>query len=105
VFGPSRSGWDRATARLTTAVRDGGGWRAYYDGSGSLEENYEERCGVARSVDLRTWERVSARGPAVGTAVGAGGVRYLDVTDAGDVAYEYTRHDGSHELRALSLGT
>ncbi|HYK99283.1 MAG TPA: hypothetical protein VEU77_12910, partial [Candidatus Acidoferrales bacterium] len=72
VFSPSEGGWDRATARLTTAWRAGDGWSAYYDGAASIAENYEERCGLARSPDLVTWERVSADGPAVGTARGAG---------------------------------
>lgn len=101
VFSPSEGGWDRATARLTTAWRAGDGWSAYYDGAASIAENYEERCGLARSPDLVTWERVSADGPAVGTARGAGGVRYVDVTAAGDVLFEYTREDGAHELRAI----
>ena len=101
VLAPSRDGWDRFTARMTTAVRDGDGWTACYDGSASLDENYEERCGLARSADLRHWERVSADGPSIGTTRGAGGVRYVDVTEAGDVLYEYTRGDGAHELRAI----
>jgi hypothetical protein len=101
LFAPSAAGWDRSTARLTSAVRDGDGWSAYYDGSGSLDENYEERCGIARSHDLRTWSRLSVDGPAVGTARGAGGVRYVEVTDAGDIFFEHTRADGAHELRAL----
>ena len=61
----------------------------------------EERCGVARSVDLRRWERVSLDGPSVGTGRGAGGVRYVDVTEQGDVFYEFTRADGAHELRGI----
>ena len=101
---PSASGWDAFTARLTTAVRDGEGWLGLYDGSASLAQNYEERCGVARSADLRRWERVSADGPAIGTAKGPGGVRYVDITDAGDVFYEYTRPDGAHELRTTHTG-
>jgi len=99
VLLPSESGWDAFTARLSTAVRDGGGWLGLYDGSASLAENYEERCGLARSRDLRTWERVSLDGPAIGTARGAGGVRYVEITAGGDVFYEYTRPDGAHELR------
>ena len=101
VLAPSPDGWDRFTARLTTAVRDGNGWAGLYDGSASLAENYEERCGLARSRDLRAWERVSTDGPSIGTRRGAGGVRYVDVTEAGDVFYEYTRPDGAHELRHL----
>lgn len=99
VLLPSESGWDAFTARLSTAVRDGDGWLGLYDGSASLAENYEERCGLARSHDLRRWERVSVARPAIGTARGPGGVRYVEITEAGDVFYEYTRPDGAHELR------
>jgi hypothetical protein len=101
VFRPSADGWDRSTARLTTAIRDDSGWIAAYDGSGSLAENYEERCGIARSHDLRAWERVSTGSPAIGTPSGAGGVRYVDVTERGDVVWEHTRPDGAHELRGI----
>jgi hypothetical protein len=31
-------------------------------------------------------------------------VRYVEITDAGDVFYEYTRADGSHDLRMTSCG-
>ena len=96
---PSAAGWDKFTARLSTAIRDGDGWIGLYDGSASLAENYEERCGLARSRDLRQWERVSTERPAIGTALGPGGVRYVDISEAGDAFYEYTRLDGSHELR------
>jgi hypothetical protein len=96
---PSASGWDSFTTRLSTAVPDGDGWLGLYDGSASLAENYEERCGLARSSDLRRWERVSLDGPVIGTASGPGGVRYVEITEAGDVFYEYTRPDGAHELR------
>jgi len=99
VLMPSDSGWDAFTARLSTAVRDGDGWLGLYDGSASLAENYEERCGLARSADLRRWERLSRDGPAIGTARGAGGVRYVEISPSGDVFYEYTRPDGAHELR------
>src|SRR5207253_10230980 len=64
VLAPSDARWDRSTARLTAAVRDGSGWLGYYDGAASLADNYEERCGIARSTDLRTWERLSHDGPA-----------------------------------------
>lgn len=96
---PSPSGWDKFTARLSTAVPDGDDWIGLYDGSASLAENYEERCGLARSRDLRQWERISTAAPAIGTAIGPGGVRYVEITETGDVFYEYTRPDGAHELR------
>jgi hypothetical protein len=99
VLAPPASGWDAFTSRLSTAVRDGDGWLGLYDGSASLAENYEERCGLVRSDDLRHWERVSLDGPAIGTVTGPGGVRYVEITDGGAVFYEYTRPDGAHELR------
>lgn len=99
ALSPRASGWDAFTARLSTAVRDRDGWLGLYDGSASLAENYEERCGLARSSDLRHWESVSPDGPAIGSARGPGGVRYVDISSGGDVFYEYTRPDGSHELR------
>jgi hypothetical protein len=100
---PSPSGWDSYTSRLSTVVRDGDGWLGLYDGSASVAENYEERCGLARSTDLRQWERVSLDGPAIGTRVGPGGVRYVEITEAGEVFYEYTRPDGAHELRSTHI--
>ena len=104
VLGASDRGWDRSTSRLTAAMRDGSGWVGYYDGAASLAENYEERCGIARSADLRTWERESVDGPAIGTASGPGGVRYVSATDRGDFFWEHTCADGSHELRGIVAG-
>ena len=100
VLAASESGWDRFTARLTTAVRDGDGWVGLYDGSADITENYEERCGLARSADLRTWERIG-NGPAVGAAGGPATVRYVEsVTVRGSMLFyfERTRPDGAHEL-------
>src|SRR5207244_1992760 len=57
---------------------------------------------LARSPDLRRWERLGD-GPAVGAAGGPGTVRYVEslATPGGTLFfYEYTRPDGSHELRA-----
>ena len=100
VLAASERGWDRFTARLTTAFRDGDGWVGLYDGSADITENYEERCGLARSADLRTWERIG-NGPAVGAAGGPATVRYVEsVTVRGFVLFyfERTRPDGAHEL-------
>ena len=101
VFPAIGTGWDRFTSRLTCAAQTGDGWIGCYDGSASLAENYEERCGVARSPDLRHWERVSNDGPSIGTARGPGGVRYVATAPSGEVFFEHTREDGAHELRAI----
>jgi len=49
VLAAANKGWDKATARLTTAFRGGDGWVGIYDGAADIGENYEERCGMARS--------------------------------------------------------
>lgn len=103
VLDASAAGWDRFTARLSAAVPFGDRWLGLYDGSASLEENYEERCGIALSTDLVHWRRISVLGPAIGAArPGPGAVRYVEaVSGPGWTRYffELTRADGSHELR------
>ena len=100
VFRAATKGWDKATARLTTAFRSGDDWLGLYDGAADINENYEERCGMARSADLRTWERIGS-GPAIGAAGGPGAVRYVESVVFGErllFFFERTRADGAHEL-------
>ena len=55
---------------------------------------------MARSSDLRTWERIGS-GPTIGAAGGAGTVRYVESVVVGDSVrffFERTRPDGAHEL-------
>jgi hypothetical protein len=105
VFAAATKGWDRATARLTTAFRSGDGWLGLYDGASDIAENYEERCELARSADLRTWERLGS-GPAIGAAGGPGTVRYVESVIFRDrirYFFERTRGDGAHELCTSSI--
>lgn len=96
-------GWDRYQARLNSmAPLPSGGWVGFYDGSAGAEENYEERCGLAISHDLRHWERLTTNGPWVVSPHGTGSLRYLDAVPVGEelwLYYEYARADGAHELR------
>ena len=101
ILAVSTAGWDRFTARLTTAVRSDDVWLGIYDGSADVSENYEERCGLARSDDLRRWTRLND-GPVVGAAGGPGTVRYVESVVHRDRTlffFELTRDDGAHELR------
>ena len=96
------SGWDRYQARLCGIVRAGDAFVGFYDGSRGPEEDTEERLGVARSFDLRRWERLTVDEPWVVSPHASGSLRYLDVLPRGDewwLYYEYARADGSHELR------
>lgn len=104
IFEPAASGWDAYAARLNTVVASATSWLAFYDGSASVDQNYEERCGIAVSDDLRHWQRLSKDGPAIGASGGPGTVRYVEAVQAADWTrfyYEYTRSDGAHELRTV----
>ena len=101
------SGWDCYQARLNSmAPLPGGAWIGFYDGSAGAEENYEERCGLAISHDLRHWHRLTPGGPWVVSPHSTGSLRYQDVVPVGDelwLYYEYARADGAHELRMSKL--
>lgn len=104
ILGPSDSGWDCYCARIGTVWRTDGIWLALYDGSASVDENYEERCGLAYSHDLRTFHRVSRGGPLMHQPHASGALRYFDVLtlpEATFVYFETAREDGSHDLRVM----
>lgn len=99
-------GWDGYQARLNSIVRVGGTYVGFYDGSSGAQENYEERCGIAVSHDLKHWDRLTASGPWVVTPHGTGSVRYLDallIESTWWLYYEITRPDGAHELRLARI--
>ena len=97
------SGWDAYCQRIgALAPLDSGGFLAFYDGSASVEENYEEKTGMALTFDLRTYYSLSTAGPTLVSPDGSGSLRYVDVLAVGHELfyyYEIARPDGSHELR------
>jgi hypothetical protein len=98
--------WDAYQARLTSVVPGGPLWLGFYDGAASERENYEERCGLVVSRDLRAWTRLTPAGPALTAPHGSGSVRYVDAVRTGDALvcyYEYARPDGAHELRRAAV--
>jgi hypothetical protein len=102
VFAPSADGWDCWASRLGCLVYVPPVWVGFYDGAAGVAENYEERCGMAVTTDLRHFYRASLSGPAITSPHGSGCVRYVDGVHARGgywFYYEYTRPDGSHELR------
>lgn len=104
VFGPTRDGWDRYCARIGCVWYAPPVWLAFYDGSASAAENYEERCGLAFSHDLRRFERVSRQGPWKASPHGTGALRYFDRIESPEARFFYfemARPDGSHDLRVL----
>ncbi|MCY4436809.1 MAG: hypothetical protein OXE05_05680 [Chloroflexi bacterium] len=106
IFAPRDRGWDSYCSRISSLVRVGQQWVAFYDGSADVSENYEEQCGVALSTDLRTFTRLSVGGPVVRSRGGSCSVRYVDVVPVGDELYFYyecARADGAHDLRLSIL--
>jgi len=102
VFAPRDRGWDSYASRLGSMLYMPPAFIGFYDGSADVSENYEERTGLAVSLDLRTWDRVTTDGPALISPHASGSLRYLDPVDLGGEVYyyyEYARADGSHELR------
>ncbi len=106
ILSPPDEGWDQYAARLGTIAWTPPVFSGLYDGSHDVSENYEERCGLATSADLRTWSRVSTAGPWVTSPHGTGSVRYVDVLpDGADWLYYYemVKADGSHNLRVQRI--
>lgn len=106
VFAPSTSGWDTYCRRINSIVRHEGKYLAFYDGSATHLENYEEKTGLAISRCLQSWETLTPRDPALTSPHSSGSLRYLDAvaTDEGIWAfYEFARADGAHDLRVARL--
>jgi predicted GH43/DUF377 family glycosyl hydrolase len=94
--------WDNYCARITSAVKTNDEWLVFYDGAEKEEHNCEEKTGILVSGDMKRFERRSVDGPALTSPHASGALRYVDalrVEDRVYCYYEYTRADGSHELR------
>ena len=101
VLVPPRRGWDGFETRISTVVRRGTEWLALYDGMATLDENYEERTGIATSADLRRWERETVDGPALRSMHASGSLRYACLARVGVRTFAYfeaARPDGAHDL-------
>ena len=99
-------GWDATISRITTILHDPPLFWAFYDGGETMRESCEERTGLAFSFDLRTFQRLSLNGPALVSPHGTHSLRYCEAVPVDDrwlVYYEYTRPDGSHELRVSEV--
>ncbi len=102
IFSNRPGEWDGYAGRICSIVYQQPLFIAFYDGSKTVDENYEEKTGVAISFDLRNWERVSRKKPSLTSPYGTGSLRYLAVVPVGSkwfCYYEFCRPDKSHELR------
>lgn len=104
ILSPPDDGWDQYCTRIGSVLYRPPVFIGFYDGSASVAENYEEKAGLAVSYDLRRWERITREGPWVTSPYGC--IRYIEVLPVEDALYyyyEWTREDGSHELRVTRM--
>lgn len=100
ILSPPQSGWDQYCTRISSVMPAPPVHLGFYDGSATVDDNYEERAGLCVSTDLHNWQRLTLEGP-LDLAAGAG-VRYIETVPTDEAVhyfYERTRPDGSHELR------
>jgi hypothetical protein len=113
VFKPQGTGWDGYCRRINSVAPYGQKFIAFYDGSASHLENYEEKTGLAISSDLRRWECLTPAGPILTSPHGSGSLRYVDAQLADgpgnakpgtlSVFYEFARADTAHDLRVTAV--
>ena len=96
ALAPTAGSWDARGARITSVVRIGAHWLAFYDGRATAAENWFERTGVAVGDSPAAFR--ASLGP---TPLGAT-IRYLSLaeTPTGTRLYwEASRSDGANDLR------
>ena len=96
-------GWDAYCRRIGALLPvPNAGYLALYDGGASVDDNYEEKTGLAFSFDLRTFYSLSPETPVLFSPHASGCLRYVDILPVGHELfyyYEIARADGAHELR------
>lgn len=97
ALAPTAGSWDARGTRITSVMRAGDRWAAFYDGRASAQENWFERTGVALGDTPREFTAVAGPTPQGRT------IRYLSVAESGDgggrLYWEASRSDGANELR------
>ncbi|MFT4692602.1 MAG: hypothetical protein ACJASX_000961 [Limisphaerales bacterium] len=104
IFAPEGDGWDKYCRRINSVVRKDGKYYAFFDGSASHLENYEEKTAIAVSDDLKSWTNLNPDGPALVSPFSSTSIRYIDAQPLDGkwhVFYEFAREDGAHNMRLV----
>ncbi len=102
ILSPREDSWDAYATRITSILYSPPVFYAFYDGSRDVSENYEEKLGLAISLNLRDFEIVSMDKPILLSPYSSRSLRYVGVIPVfGRLYYYYEMAvaDGSHELR------
>jgi len=108
VFEPGQGNpedWGCFRSRINSIIYLPPVYIGFFDGGTTAYDRYEEWCGIATSHNLEQWTRVSTNGPWIRSPYGC--IRYVDALIVkNDIwyYYEWTREDGSHELRVNKVG-
>lgn len=106
VLTPTPGGWDAYAARVSGLLRWDGGVLAFYDGGATVDDNYEEKTGLAL---VSGWDRLiklSVDGPWWISPFASGSLRYLATAQRDghiDLYYEAAEADGSHGIHLMRL--
>lgn len=95
ALAPTPGSWDARGARITSVVRSGTEWVAFYDGRASAAENWFERTGIATGTGPDAFRAVAGPTPAGRT------IRYVSLAESplGTRYYwEASRADGANAL-------
>lgn len=106
ILDVSDNGWDKYQARINSVIYVPPVFIGFYDGSASEKENYEERCGLAMSFDLKSFESVTPLGPILESPYNTKSLRYVDYYENDNEIwyyYEFCREDEAHELRLVKV--
>ena len=104
ILTPDFAGWDCYCRRINSIVAIGNNEFAFYDGSASHLDNYEEKTGVAQRKS--SWKSVTPQGPAFTSPHATGSLRYIDAQVQGEdvfLFFEFARPDGAHDLRLVKM--
>jgi hypothetical protein len=99
---PPGKHWDRKLTRVDTMLYEPPGFTILYSGRSDVKESYEDRTGIAMSLDLVHFYKLTEDAPRLASPHSTGALRYSDAVPVGDEIfyyYECAREDGSHELR------
>lgn len=97
---PTPGSWDARGARVTSVVRSGTQWVAFYDGRESAEQDSVERTGQAQGTSPGALSAVDGPTPQGRT------IRYVSIaeTPSGSRLYwEASRSDGANDLRTANV--
>ncbi len=99
---PPGNGWDKKLTRVDTIIYTPPCFTVLYSGRSDISETYEDRTGIAITMDMRNFYKLSEDSPALSSPHSTGALRYADAVTVDDrlfIYYEYARPDASHELR------